>query len=423
VYEAQLRRKDGSRLDVFISERELPLANGASQGRKVLVTDNSEHKRADLMFRRAQKSESLARMAGGIAHDFNNLFQALQSNLELVLGQIHEPARIGPALERSLLILAKASALSSKMLDYSGQGFTDAQSLHLGRLLEEHAGQLREVCQPGSELLFELPAVLPEIAGDPQQLLEVVDALLCNADEASVPGPSRVRIAVERLDLRPQDLKEGFWPEPAPEGAYVALTVQDHGAGMDAATLDKLFEPFFSTKSHGRGLGLASSLGIIRAHHGYIQVLTAPGRGTRVRLLFSPCPEPGAQAGPVAATHRTILLVDDDEDLRTTLREVLGLLGHDVLVAQDGREGLEVFQANADRIDLILMDATMPRMDGLETFARIKVLRPGARAILCSGYSEALGRERAQAYGFLGFLKKPFPIRQLKQALEQALAE
>jgi len=425
VYEARLLRKDGTVLDVLISESPLRDDSGLPLGGLVLVTDNTEHKQAEEMVRQAQKGESLARMAGGIAHDFNNLFQSLQASLEGIRHQLREPGGTDRALERCLGLVAEAAALTGKMLEYSGRGPLRTEGIDLGRLVRLDEGRLQSLAGPSCPLTIEVDGPLPEIAGDPHQLLQVVAALVCNAAEAS---GRTLRVAAGWRQVEAADLRQGYWPEPAPAGGWVALEVQDAGCGMGPELLGQVFDPFFTTKDPGRGLGLSSALGIIRAHHAWLQVDTAPGRGTKVRIYFpprtgasAPAREDPVQARPPAAGRKTILLVDDDPVLRETLVEVLDMLGYAVLEAGDGLEAVEAFRGCPDRIDLVLMDATMPRMGGREAFSLIRELRPDVRALLCSGYSDSLSQEGDRQGGFVGFLKKPFSIEVLQDTLAKWL--
>ena len=219
---------------------------------------------------------------------------------------------------------------------------------------------------------------------------------------------------------------EGNWVEPPPAGGAVAITVSDTGQGIAPEMVGRLFDPFFTTKETGRGLGLASTLGILRNHHAGLQVRSLPGAGARFRMIFPPLREAKAPVPAAAPAVRDpamprdiILLVDDDAGVRTTGEEVLtDFLHYRVLTAKDGREALEIFRRHADEIALILMDATMPNLSGGETFRAIQALRPDAKAILCSGYGDEMGHKLVQEYGFQGFLKKPYSIQDLKTLLE-----
>jgi signal transduction histidine kinase len=379
---------------------------------------------AEENLKHAQKRESLGLMAGGIAHDFNNLFQSLQGNLEIA--RVH--ARDGearPFLDRALTILGKASVLTHRMLDFSGKGFRNASLLNLNPLVEEGLGPMAAL--PGSGIRFEPGERLPAIEGDSGQLIQVLIGLLVNAREAQGPdGTIQVRTGVTPPD--PAAGAAGVWIQPPPPGpASVWLEVQDTGSGMSQEVLDRAFDPFFTTHRPGRGLGLSAALGILRGHQAGLWVATAPGRGTTIRIVFAPALATAADRNPETLTlggdgRRTVLLVDDDEDLQETLAEYLREgLGYHVLQARDGVEAVETFRREHAEIGVILMDATMPRMTGPDAFRAIREEFPSAKAILISGFSEEAGSQVALEGGFAEFLKKPFPLRTLEEALARAL--
>lgn len=422
-YGARLVRKDSTILDTLISASPLRDGTGAFSGTLALFTDISETKRAEERVRRLQKSESLSLMASGIAHDFNNLFQSVQGNLELALASPSDPVRVGASLERALRILGEAASLSRKMLDFSGLGFRKAVPTDLRDLLHAQLEALRQDLLPGIRLEAELAERLPPVNADPEQLGQVVSGLVANASEA-VGASGTIGLVLRQERLTERDLQEGFWVEPPPAQEGVSLLVSDTGPGIPSEILGRIFDPFFSTKAAGRGLGLSATLGILRNHHAGLQVVSSP-QGSTFRICFEPvrlgetCElAPRADARPAA---RTILLVDDDADLREVVSEGLrDVLGYDVLTAQDGMEAVEAYQRQPDRIALILMDAVMPRLSGGQAFEAIKQSHPGAKAILCSGFGDELGREAVERHGFLGFLKKPFSLKELGEVIERA---
>jgi two-component system, cell cycle sensor histidine kinase and response regulator CckA len=363
-------------------------------------------------------------LAGGVAHDFNNLFQTIHGNLEMARELLTDPDRAYRALERALQSLEKANLLSQRMLDYSGRGSSQSLPIDLGDLVRMHSTLFSNLTGPGTEIRYRIPNDLPAIEGDPEQLLQVLNALVTNAEEAFEEGSGTITIALEEAD--PQ--AEGSWVEPPPSARSLVLSVADTGRGMDPDTLARLFDPFFTTKEHGRGLGMASALGILKGHHAGLHVQSRQGEGTLFRLAFPLRPVgpeplvPLSTSAIVALRNGPVLLVDDDPGVRATGAEILkDFLNYQVLTAKDGREALEVFRQHADTISVILMDATMPHMSGSEAFQAIKALRPEAKAILCSGYSDETGHKLMKEFGFLSFLKKPYSIKDLQDALERAL--
>lgn len=424
-YELQLRRKDGTTVDCLVTATPEYDGNGVFDGSLILLTDITERKRAEISLRQIQKSESLSLMASGIAHDFNNLFQSLQANLEMALAHHGDPDRTRTSLDRSLRIVAEAAALSRKMLDFSGRGFRRSVAVDLRDLLMRRQEQLESFARPGVKLQVEIEEGLPSVKGDPDQILQVITGLIANAGEALEASSGEIRLSVRSETLDDAALKQHHWIEPPPGRQVISVTVTDSGKGIPAHLLDQIFDPFFSTKAAGRGLGLPAALGITRNHQAGLQVQSSSS-GSTFRICFQPVvmeePRRSPGSGDSVVGHRkAILLVDDDVDLREVMAESLrDVLGYDVLVAVNGMEAVAVFREKADQISLILMDAVMPGLSGGQAFDAIKEMRPDAKAILCSGYGDEVGSEAIDRHGFLGFLKKPFSLKELGEAIERA---
>ena len=376
--------------------------------------------------RQAQKMESLGLMAGGIAHDFNNLFQGLQGNLEVAIRKV-PGGTARPFLDKALAILGKASVLTHRMLDFTGRSLRHSEHLDLAAVVRKNLGQFAIL--PGAEVRFRAEPDLPLIDGDCDQLSQVLTGLVLNSREAQrFIGPPIMVAAGLRVPEDPG--AGGYWIQPpASQDPAVCLTVADLGAGMSEEVLERAFDPFFTTGKPGRGLGLSAALGILRGHDAGLWVSTTPGQGTTFRIYFTPSAQKAAVPAPQTAlrpsgARRTILLVDDDEDLQEALCEFLrDVLGHTLLQARDGVEAVEVYRQAKDTIGLVLMDAIMPRLAGPEAFKRILELDPQAKGYLCSGFSEEAGKTTAKECGFIGFLKKPFPLRELEDALAAVLGD
>ncbi|BDU74576.1 hybrid sensor histidine kinase/response regulator [Mesoterricola silvestris] len=377
-------------------------------------------KASDALLRNAQKMESLGRMAGGIAHDFNNLFQAIQGNLEVAILEGTAPGAARASVTRALKVLARASELAHRMLDVSGKGFRRSENLDLNRLVQDCLA-----ARGAAGVSFVPGSGLPPVDGDSGQLAEVLDGLVSNAREALGEAGGTIRIATRIQDLLEGDPGSGHWIHPPPgAGPLVCLSVEDPGAGMTQEVLDRAFDPFFSTYRPGRGLGLPTALGILKGHGAGLWVRSVPGEGTTLRLFFPPVEDPTPEPAPPAppSGKAALLLVDDDEDLQETLGDFLrDNLGYRVIQARDGLEAVEAYRRERGILGLILMDATMPRMAGPEAFRIIREMDPGARAILCSGFSEEAGARVARDGGFLGFLKKPFGLKALEETIARAL--
>ncbi len=389
--------------------------DGEVYGVAGLSRDITDRKQVEWALGHAQKLESLELMAGGIAHDFNNLFQGLLGNLELAQMGVAEDSQAGACLRRMGEILARAARLSGEMLLYSGRS-------HLRRAALDLASLARQAAADGRAEV-DLDGHLPPLEGDPAQIGKLLSILLENAAEAG--GGAPVRLSLRLAELAPADLAEGYWPEPGRCGPMVRIEVADGGPGIPPEVLPRMFDPFYSTKAMGRGLGLSAALGILRGHKGQIQVVSQPGGGTRVRVYF-PAREtaaPGmAGAAPLRSAKGTLLFVDDDAEVRRPVAELIrSRLGYEVVEASGGEEAVALFLAQPDRIALILIDATMPGLDGPAAFEAIRRIRPDARAILCSGYGDAEGRAAVAEHGFAAFLRKPFGFKDLEALLAKHL--
>lgn len=396
-----------------------------------IMTEISQMKRAEEAIRQAEKSGSLSLMAAGIAHDFNNQFQALLGNLELAQHGVEATSREGRALARAVEVLKNAAQLSQKILDFTGRSFRQIQRIHPAELLSEQEPELRKVAQafPAAQLRMEIPAQLPAIEADAGQVVQILRNLLQNGFEALHGHSGIVTLEAELRILESQDLELTGWVERPGAGPHLCLRVVDSGGGMEKETLSRAGDPFFSTKASGRGLGLAATRGILRSHGGGLWIASEPGKGTTICACFpvaegAPAflPAPSSQHQEGDFQRKTLLLVDDEDPLREVMAEAIrDVMGFPLLEARDGLEGLEVLKAHADEIALVLMDAKMPRMNGIDAFQLMKEIRPDLKSILCSGYSEEFGLSTAQSFGFLGFLKKPFSLSALKEAIEKAL--
>jgi two-component system, cell cycle sensor histidine kinase and response regulator CckA len=428
-------------------EREVPLASG----RKVwlatshlrlpqptgghllltLVRDVTERRKFDedrlaieRRMQEAQRLESLGILAGGIAHDFNNLLTTIIGNIELAAMQLPATSTGRQNLHLAHAASERAAGLCQQMLAYAGQGRFTVEEVHLNALITDTCELLRVSLSKDVALELELDPALPALSADPSQLRQVIMNLVLNAAEAIGERPGTVRIHSRRA--HPDEVRKS---QPAlTAGAaerFVALEFQDDGCGMTPDTQARIFEPFFTTKFTGRGLGLSAVLGIIRAHKGGILVVSRPGQGTVMRLflpaLDKPAP-PQAPQKPAGLEWRgsgTVLVIDDEPLVRDVTRRQLERLGFHALVASSGGEGIDVARRHALR--LILLDLTMPNMDGHQTLQALHTLPSPPPVVLMSGYSEHELHHRFATAGFAGFLQKPFTFEQLGNRMREAL--
>jgi CheY-like chemotaxis protein len=304
------------------------------------------------------------------------------------------------------------------MLDYAGQGRSTPESVDLSAIVREMVKLLKAVIPAHAEIHYQLQEGAPALPADPTQLRQVVMNLITNASEAMAERPGRILIAVEHRRFAREEL-EAFLGDPLP-GSFVVLEVSDAGIGMDEQTRARIFDPFFTTKFKGRGLGMATVLGIVRGHRGGIRVESREGVGTRTIVLLPARSERGSRI-PVAAggTRGTVLVVDDNEAVRTLVHRTLGQRGYRTVQAADGAEGVRLFEQHQADISLVLMDVDMPGMNGFDAADRIVALRPGACILMSSGYQ--VDPAELERRG-LGVLEKPYDSEQLLTAIERALS-
>jgi CheY-like chemotaxis protein len=315
------------------------------------------------------------------------------------------------------------------MLAYSGRGRFKVELTDLNRLVRAATDLLLPAIPKGVSLDYDLAAEVPPVEADVGQIRQAIVNLVTNAFEAMGEHPGTVALTTRRLSCDRACLAEFLLGRDLSPGDYVCLEVADSGCGMDRAAVDRVFEPFYTTKFTGRGLGLSVVLGIVRGHGGAIRVQSTPGKGTRVSVLL---PSGGAVPLPVAGTEPadgpatwqgrgTVLLVDDEVAVRTAAQRLLERLGLRVRVATSGREAVLIFRQEAAAISCVLLDLTMPGLDGEQTLAALREVQSDARVILASGYSEQDVSERFAGKGLVAVLHKPYELQALVAALRKAI--
>ena len=418
--EASLRRTlIGGREVVLVTCRDITERRAAEQ----------ERRRLENQIQHTQRLESLGVLAGGVAHDFNNLLMAIQGNVELAMLDLEADSPVRVSLREALRASQSASDLCGQILSYSGRGCFDMEPLDLSLLVSELGRMFGASILNKASLVWNLDADLPQVMGDAIQLRQIAMNLILNAAEAVGEQPGEIRISTRLHHCTHWDLGQALLGELCQPGDFVALEVEDTGCGMDETTLRRIFEPFFTTKVLGRGLGLAAVLGIVRGHRGALRVDSKPGIGTRFRVLLPPfiesvepsSPESGSGESPaVWSGTGTILVVDDEELLRTLLTQILERHGFQVLQARDGQEALRVFQG-LQRIDLVLLDLRMPRMDGFETCQALRALDSKVPILMMSGHQDSSLVAGKATLGIQGVLQKPFQSGELRDLLRQVL--
>jgi len=377
----------------------------------------------------AQKLESLGVLAGGIAHDFNNLLTGMLGSASLALMDMAPESPAFASVEQIETSAQRAAELVNQMLAYSGKGKFVVGPLDLSKLVEEMAHLLETVVAKGVVLKCNLAGNLPPIQGDAVQIRQVVMNLITNASDAIGDKSGVVSLTTGVMQMDRDYLAGTYVHDELPDGYYDYVAVSDTGIGMDEETQAKIFDPFFTTKFTGRGLGLAAALGIVRGHKGALRLYSEPGRGTTFKVLF-PCIEGPTETSKVASNgaegwrgQGTILVVDDDESVRAIAKLMLEKFGFTVITANDGREGVEVFRQQPGEFAAVLLDMTMPHMNGEETFGEMRRIRSDVRVVLSSGYSEDDISDRFPVKGLSGFIQKPYRAAALIEKIKEVLAD
>jgi PAS domain S-box-containing protein len=397
------------------------------------VTDRfrkeEDQRNLERKLQQTQKLESLGVLAGGIAHDFNNLLTAILGNASLAERELAPTMLARSHLHSIQEASMRAAELCQQMLAYSGRGKFSVQRVSINTLIEETTRLLEVSIAKNVLLRFNLAPKLPGVDADPAQLRQVIMNLVLNASEAMGDRSGAVTLTTGMMRADRTYLTETYLSPDLPEGDYIYLEVADTGVGMTEEVRARIFDPFFTTKFTGRGLGLAVVLGIVRGHRGALKVYTEPSRGTTVKLLI-PCAEGpeleyARSADPVTAKRLTgtALVVDDEETVRTVSARMLESLGMRTLIARDGVDGLRVFRENADLISLVLLDLTMPHMDGAETYRELRRVKPEVSVIVMSGFNENEAREQFAGKRIAGFLQKPFKLEDLSRCIATATSD
>ncbi|MBN2123462.1 MAG: response regulator [Deltaproteobacteria bacterium] len=401
----------------------LPVRHEDHDSLIVILKDVTDRRRMEEQLLEAKKWEAIATLAGGVAHQFNNALSSILGNIELLKIHFSKDEECHKRLEPMEVVSHKMVELTNQLLAYARGGRYQTQTLSMASLVENTLALLLHELDPALEIETDLDPETREVKVDLPQIQMALSALLRNASEA-IEGTGRIRISC--TNASDADGAPGNHTVPG-DRSYVRLTVEDTGKGMDEETKERIFEPFFSTKFHGRGLGLAAVFGIVRGHDGFITVESRPGRGTCMNLYL-----PAAQLSTPEETVRpmesrrdmtTILIIEDDETVLEVTSTMLDRLGYRVLKAGSGWEALQTARAFQGDIDLVLLDIVLPDMDGKEIYPQLLEIRPDLKVIVSSGHTiEGEAREILDA-GAQDFIQKPFTLSVLSEKVKQVLGE
>ena len=433
-FEIEFLKKDGTTFPAEVSSSLFEV-----RGKKVIqgvVRDISrrrrlEEERVELERRiqHAQKLESLGVLAGGIAHDFNNLLTGVVGNAELALLNLSGESAAARYVAEIKRTSERLADLTDQMLAYSGKGQFLVRPLSLSDVVDDMRDLLRVSTSKRVTITYDLDEDLPPIDADAVQLRQVTMNLVTNASEAIEEGTGTITVRTGIVDAHRGYLSKTVLGSDLPEARYVLLQVSDTGTGMDESVQERIFEPFFTSKATGRGLGLAAVQGIMRGHGGAVDVRSEPGSGSVFTLLF-PVSErpmvrqheaPGLRQDPGGSG--TVLVVDDEQVVREVTERMLTTSGFEVILAEDGHRALEVLTTRPGKVDVVLLDLTLPHMDGMTIFREIRKILPELPVVLASGFSEqeAVGQFEGDGQGLSGFVQKPFRMDTLAATIRRAL--
>ena len=395
------------------------------------VTDKLNAEKASVkleaQIQHTQKLESLGVLAGGIAHDFNNILMAILGYADLALLDIAPGSPAVSSLHEIEKATRNAADLTKQMLAYSGKGTFQIIRLDLNEIIRDMTHLLDISISKNAVIKYNLYNDLPTIEADPSQIRQIIMNLVTNASDAMDRTSGVISITTNLMECDREYLSTTFMNDQLPDGRYVYLEVSDTGNGMDEETLSKLFDPFFTTKATGRGLGLSAVLGIIRGHGGTVKVYSELGQGTSFKILI---PSVEGDPEPLAVSDEneqdtilkgTLLLVDDEASIRDIGKAMLEKAGYTVITSSDGREALDIFRERHEEIDCVILDLTMPHMDGEETFREMRRVRNDVCVIVSSGYNGQDVTQRFIGKGLAGFIQKPYRLSDLTAKLKEVI--
>ncbi len=437
--EYRIRHKEGRY--IWISDSHAILRDETGRPTQVIAsirdiqrskTMEAERLRMAKRLQHSGKLEAVSTLAGGIAHNFNNLLMTILGNVEMARMQLDADSHINPRIDAIQTAADRAAELSTLMLTYVGQGKMSFDTLDLKALVGEMVRVLKATIPHADQLQQGVINEQTFISGDPGKIGQVITDVVTNAIEATTDETRRITLQTGRCHCDAAFFEQRAAYEQLPTGDYAYVEIKDNGVGMDGQTLEKVFDPFFTTKFTGRGLGLAASVGIMRAHQGTIVLTSHPNQGTTVTILFPPAAAPAAtqpisHAGTFvrprsdADACNTVLLVDDEPMVIEVGEMMLEAIGFDILTAADGIEALERFKHHREEIVLIILDLTMPRMDGFETFHEICKIAPKIPIIISSGYTRGQVRQQFRHQEPSAYLKKPFRMDRLADTIRRVL--
>lgn len=429
AYELKGIKKDGTVFDIEVLDNPIDFkGEPAFEGILIDITIRKrveeERQRLEEQLRQSQKMESIGTLAGGIAHDFNNILSAIIGYTELSLGSVAGGSKVKSNLERVLTAGNRAKELVKQILAFSRKGEEERKPIWLNEVVSEALKLIRSTLPATIEIRLEIPEMQNPVMANMSEIHQVVMNLCTNAGHAMRKNGGLLTVTLKEIELGTETIgQKNLLP-----GLYQQLTIKDTGHGMAPEIVERIFEPYYTTKKEGEGtgLGLAVVHGIVISYGGDIAVYSKPGKGTTFHV-FLPVVEHGKVEidahliEPVRGGDERVLFVDDEPLLAELGSSMLEKLGYNVVMRTSSIEAFEAFSQNPDRFDLVITDQTMPNMTGIKLAKKIRKIKPGIPIILCSGFSETINEENFRSFGIDAYLMKPITRYDLARVLRQVL--
>ena len=421
LFSARMIKKTGTILDVEITAYSMLYYDKRTL--VISVLDISDRKILEKQLIHAQKMQSIGTLAAGIAHNFNNLLMGIQGNTSIALLDMKDDHPIYKNLNNIEKLIKNGSNLTNQLLGYARESKFEIKPINLNLILKE-TSETFGATRKDIKIILNLTGSLSGVKADQGQIEQTLLNLYVNAADAMPDGGT---IFITTSNITDKEIADK--PYRAKKGNYALITVRDSGVGIDPRIIDRVFEPFFTTKGleKGTGLGLASAYGIIKGHGGYIDVTSTKGKGTTVSIYLPSTEELIIKEGKIGDNlymgTGTILLVDDEKIIIYTGEQMLRKLGYNVIVAETGKEALDIFRKDFNNIDMVLLDMVMPGMGGGETYTKLKEINGSAKVLLSSGYNLDGQAKEIMEKGCDGFIQKPFTLKTLSQKVKEVLGD
>jgi two-component system, cell cycle sensor histidine kinase and response regulator CckA len=423
-HEVELMRKDGKHLTVLLTATTIRDETGKVIGYRGIIKDITEWKRLEQQFLQSQKMEAIGQLAGGIAHDFNNLLTAIIGYGHLLKNEMNKDDGMSAYVGEILGAAERAAVLTNDLLTFSRKQIVNPQPVNVNTIIKNMEGLLLRVMGEDIELATVLTDAELTIMADSTRIDQILMNLAANALDAMPKGGSFI-LSTDRVEISSEFIRTYGYGTP---GSYALLSVADSGMGMDEKTRERIFEPFFTTKKVGKGTGLGLSMvyGIVKQHDGYINVYSAPDRGTTFKIFLpliqaAVAGKKPADVQEVTGGTETILIGEDDSHVRSLLKEVLSNAGYPIIEAVDGDDAIEIFNNNKERVQLLLLDVIMPKKNGKEVYTEIKKIKSDINVIFISGYSAGIIHKKGILEVGLDFISKPVLPDELLLKVRKAL--